>query len=641
MSKKIFAKMILLLLLIMSFMLVPKAVLADARTGSWNGQGIFSGTASYQNFYQKINNLTPNTTYNYSFYLKGNGAKISMYILDSNDWNLKLASKANQVSTGTWTLVSGTVAIGNRTSVVFNFKEEGNTAGTLYFDDCFFGTGTTNKLANPGFESGASSWTSSPKMTIVNAAPTPPSGNNTHEGAWAIKATLSTSATNKVLINAAATAPNTSYNAKGWIKGTPGTKITLEIQNTADGSLNKKQTYTSTGSWQLLELPFISDSNGGSRVRIIDSIAGAAGTMYIDDFYLGNGSMNLLGNASFEDGSAWGTSSIGSRPTFNIVQPDPIPASITYVKDNKKGIWTFTLDDVWTGSNSNSYRLNQLLPAYGLRGTLGLITGNYNSTSWPVLQGYINSGVWDVGNHSRNHQLLSDPGINLNDQINTSRSLMMSNLTGVKALGFMTPNGRQNEAVVSVIRQQHGANRGTNYGANSLNPKDAGTVPITGTWYNLNTFSYTTVDTLSKLTSNFDRAYNDRLWVIDLFHDVISSDNSKEQGYFAYVQSKLGQVWNATYDEAIQYIRERQNASLSVLSSTDSQIDLSFTCSLDPAIFNYPLTLRVQVPANWTSSTIVQNGTTLHAVPITDPESSAAYIYFNLPPNKGNITITR
>jgi peptidoglycan/xylan/chitin deacetylase (PgdA/CDA1 family) len=711
-SKKIISSIFLVFFLSVSAFMFPRTSLADARTGSWHGQGVFSGTPSYQNFYQKIDNLTANTTYTYSFYLKGSGAKVSMYILDSGNWNLKLASKANLVSAGNWTLISGTVNIGSRTSVMFNFKEEGNVAGTLYFDDCFFGTGSNNLLVNPGFESGTASWTTNSKITIVNssstptptptatptptetpaptetptptetpaptetptptATPTPTEtptatetptptptatptptptptptatppapGNNTHDGSWSIKANLTTSATNKVLIQTAATLPDTTYNVTGWMKGTPGTKITLELQNVVGNEIINKQTFTGNGSWQLVEVPFTSDSDGGTRLRIVDSVAGAAGTMYIDDFYLGNDGSNLLGNASFEDGTAWGTSSIGSRPTFNIVQPDPIPAGIAYVKDNKKGIWTFTLDDVWTGGNSNSFRLNNLLTEYGLHGTLGLITGNYNSTSWPILRSYINSGVWDVGNHSRNHLMLSDPGIDLQTQINSSRSLITSNLTGVKALGFMTPNGRQNEAVVSVIRQQHWANRGTNYGANSLNPKDAGTVPTTGTWYNLNTFSYTAADALSKLKSNFDRVFNDRLWVIDLFHDVISSDNSKEHGYFAYVQSKLGEVWNATYDEAIQYIRERQNSSLSVLNSTDAQIDLSFTCSLDPAIFNYPLTLRVQVPAHWTTSKIVQNGEVLYAVPVMDQESGATYIYFNLPPNKGNITITQ
>jgi len=59
----------------------------------------------------------------------------------------------------------------------------------------------------------------------------------------------------------------------------------------------------------------------GAGIRITNNAAGTAGTIYVDDCYLGIGTngTNVLSNPSFESGSGWNNDDKGT--VFTIVQP--------------------------------------------------------------------------------------------------------------------------------------------------------------------------------------------------------------------------------------------------------------------------------------------------------------------------------
>jgi len=61
-----------------------------------------------------------------------------------------------------WTQCSlPTFATGSHTTVHLDLEDAYNGAGTLYVDDAFVGqSGGSNLVTNPGFESGATGWTS-------------------------------------------------------------------------------------------------------------------------------------------------------------------------------------------------------------------------------------------------------------------------------------------------------------------------------------------------------------------------------------------------------------------------------------------------------------------------------------------------
>ncbi|MBO5907076.1 MAG: hypothetical protein J6Q85_02855 [Clostridia bacterium] len=78
-----------------------------------------------------------------------------------------------------------------------------------------------------------------------------------------------------------------------------------------------------------------------------------------------------------------------------------------------------------------------------------------------------------------------------------------------------------------------------------------------------------------------------------------------------YVDS--GKVWNAHYEDAILYVREAQNATVTA-SGDENGITVILTDTMDNDIYNYPLTVRVTVPGDWEAVKITQGEKTSYAI---------------------------
>ena len=89
----------------------------------------------------------------------------------------------------------------------------------------------------------------------------------------------------------------------------------------------------------------------------------------------------------------------------------------------------------------------------------------------------------------------------------------------------------------------------------------------------------------------------------------------------------------------VKYIKEKESATLSVVSSTSSQIVLSLTDTLDNVIYDQPLTIRSEVPSSWGSFVRVQQGSNISTVPSV-VEGSVTVAYYNVVPDRGLITLT-
>ena len=73
------------------------------------------------------------------------------------------------------------------------------------------------------------------------------------------------------------------------------------------GAELKRQTFTATAAWTQYSFTIPTGSNTQLTYVIADG-SGIAGTLYIDDCFLGilNGT-NILGNPGFEGGTGWNT----------------------------------------------------------------------------------------------------------------------------------------------------------------------------------------------------------------------------------------------------------------------------------------------------------------------------------------------
>lgn len=134
--------------------------------GTWAARGAATGTPSWSNLYQQVSGLPTNTSHVASFWMKGSG-KVTLRVVTAG-WGSVVAQQ-QFTATSTWTQYSlPAFSTAGNTSLIYCFSDSGNVAGTFYLDDAFLGvSGGANKLANPGYESGATSWSAGGIFSVL------------------------------------------------------------------------------------------------------------------------------------------------------------------------------------------------------------------------------------------------------------------------------------------------------------------------------------------------------------------------------------------------------------------------------------------------------------------------------------------
>lgn len=96
-----------------------------------------------------------------------------------------------------------------------------------------------------------------------------------------------------------------------------------------------------------------------------------------------------------------------------------------------------------------------------------------------------------------------------------------------------------------------------------------------------------------------------------------------------------GLIWMETCGNLCRYITERDQYSVSLGASDAESFDIEWTLSdLDTAVYNYPLTIKVDLPSSYSNITVQQNGAALEYTELTNDS-----IWFEASPNAGKITV--
>jgi hypothetical protein len=66
-----------------------------------------------------------------------------------------------------------------------------------------------------------------------------------------------------------------------------------------------------------------------------------------------------------------------------------------------------------------------------------------------------------------------------------------------------------------------------------------------------------------------------------------------------------GKIWNAFFEEAVLYLREAESSSVSVSGDAEA-LEVVLTDTLEDSIYNYPLSVRIEVPASWLYAKVTQ-----------------------------------
>jgi Carboxypeptidase regulatory-like domain/Dockerin type I domain len=103
-------------------------------------------------------------------------------------------------------------------------------------------------------------------------------------------------------------------------------------------------------------------------------------------------------------------------------------------------------------------------------------------------------------------------------------------------------------------------------------------------------------------------------------------------------KSDSNEIWVETVGNITKYVKEREDFSYTLLSSDENNIQFEVTDSLDDSIYNYPLSVDVTVPYDWSVVGVQQGDTSYNAD--TFWENGTNYVRVHVVPNGGVLTLT-
>lgn len=132
-----------------------------------------------------------------------------------------------------------------------------------------------------------------------------------------------------------------------------------------------------------------------------------------------------------------------------------------------------------------------------------------------------------------------------------------------------------------------------------------------------------------------------RIWLVIVIHGVEgigweSVSRETLAAFFDELAAAQDQFWVATFQDVTRYMRERMSASVQATHDGNT-IRVVLTHSLDPSLYDLPLTLKTRVPDAWTRVRIVQ-GDEKQTV-VVAREATGAYVVYQATPNAAPIVL--
>ncbi|MEE9325848.1 MAG: hypothetical protein V3U71_01035 [Cocleimonas sp.] len=145
-----------------------------------------------------------------------------------------------------------------------------------------------------------------------------------------------------------------------------------------------------------------------------------------------------------------------------------------------------------------------------------------------------------------------------------------------------------------------------------------------------------------KMAFWIDHANTNNGLMVFTFHSIGANDTWFDQisesffnSLLDVVVSKKDTTWVTTFSKAIKYHKEAHSATLSTLSNTSSKWVLKLSDSLDDAIYNQALTLRLKVQTGEVISSITQAE---NNIPFTVEGNE---VVFNAVPDAGQLILNK
>ncbi|GFE60844.1 LamG-like jellyroll fold domain-containing protein, partial [Geobacter sp. AOG2] len=300
-------------------------------------------------------------------------------------------------------------------------------------------------------------------------------------------------------------------------------------------------------------------------------------------------------------------------------------SSVAKWKGGKSGAISLTFDDACPSQISLGI---PALNARGLNGTFFVVTDWV--VSWDAWKNASNLGH-EIASHTVTHHKLGELSLSqAQEELAGSKAIIEAQIPAKKCLSLSYPFGDANDQVKAMAQPLYSAARGVFCQINN-EPYDM---------YNLGACS---PDDGVNVNQQADAAEQQGGWLIFFVHSLAGGTDCYGNwqigdltGFLDYLGTK--NLWVGTMGDVAKYIKERESAVISVVSSSDNQIVLNLSDTLDDSIYDEPLTIRTEVPSNFTS-TVVSQGTNVKTIDSVI-EGATRVIYYDAIPDHGTISIT-
>ncbi|MBO5109892.1 MAG: polysaccharide deacetylase family protein [Clostridia bacterium] len=289
-------------------------------------------------------------------------------------------------------------------------------------------------------------------------------------------------------------------------------------------------------------------------------------------------------------------------------------AYITRFARDKKAAVSLTFDDGYDMKSARFF--NDEMKKNGLFGTINM--------TWCFVEKHIEEwnallaeGVYDAANHSFGHSINYGKSENvtkemLEHDISDAYARLKESFPSQSFLVYCTPFGGMCEDSLAIMKRHHVANRlgePLKYYTEEITSKDIFTIP------GFAALNDTTTEEMNAIT---DEAIRIGAYYVEIFHQCapdeirgnrITVKESVAREHFAYLGTKHDEMWTPSFTQMVKYVLEKENTVLAI-KETDNSVRITLSCSLDAALYDYPLTVKVALPAGWTSIT-AESGTLL------------------------------
>jgi len=323
----------------------------------------------------------------------------------------------------------------------------------------------------------------------------------------------------------------------------------------------------------------------------------------------------------------------------------PGEAAICLWKDDKTAALSYTIDDNcamnidwWLKETAErDLKVTWFLVAGGIGTSNPAMNGNWEKWQAPFAAGHA------LESHTMSHLSASrnlETWQGLDWEYRDSQKLIDENLPGNQASSLAYPGGGQAKLNdPEVAAKYYLSARGTKGMLNGPQGLDYLSVNAMskGNFGERPQNAFNNADNL--MNPEYKQGY--RGWCVIIYHYVKESDPAAVANVRAdldYAVKHRDALWVGRYPDVAKYAQSRETARLEVRENTPSRIVFNLTDRMDDRHYDFPLTVKVRLPDNWSKVTAAQNGQPA-ASRIAEHEG-AKFALVDAVPDRGEVVLT-